>query len=174
MLPAPAVVETAAQLAVVDARGAAGRPRLDVIALAAFAGLVTAVVGAALVASLERAADGAGEPACPAEVDDPRGPVEHDPLDQRLVQQGSDRAGADDRPAGELADATLECLVAHEHADQRLGALTIGWRGHRPLGELHERVVSSLRGGARQVAGGGGVAVFGAGGGPGCVLSSSY
>jgi hypothetical protein len=43
MLPAPAVVEAAAQLAVVDGRGAAGRPGLDVIALAAFPGPVTAV-----------------------------------------------------------------------------------------------------------------------------------
>ena len=85
-MPAPAVVEAAAQLAVVDGRGAAGRPGLDVIALAAVPGLVTAVVCAALVANFEGAADGAGEAACPAQVDDPRRSVEHDPLDQGLVQ----------------------------------------------------------------------------------------
>ena len=38
----------------------------------------------------------------------PRGPVEHDPLDQRLVQHESDGDGADDGHAGELADATLK------------------------------------------------------------------
>ena len=105
MLPAPAVVESAAQLAVVDVRGAAGRPGLDVVALAAFRGLLTAVVCAALIANLESSADGAGEPAGSAQVDDPRRPVEHDPLDQRLVQHGGDRAGADDGSPGELADA---------------------------------------------------------------------
>jgi hypothetical protein len=65
MLPAPSVVETAAQLAVVDGCGAAGCPGLDVVALAAFTGLVTTVVCAALVASLEGAADRAREAAGP-------------------------------------------------------------------------------------------------------------
>jgi hypothetical protein len=63
MVPAPAVLEPAAQLAVVESRRAAGSPGLDVVALAAFPGLVTAAVCAALVASLEGAADGAGESA---------------------------------------------------------------------------------------------------------------
>jgi hypothetical protein len=123
-------------------------------------------VGALLVADLERVADGAAEAAGAAQVDDAGGSVEHDPLDQRLVQQGRDRAGADDGPAGELADATLEGLVTHEHADQWPGTLAVGGCGHRPRGELDECVVPPLGRGAAQMAGGGGVAVFGTGGGP--------
>ena len=74
MLPAPAVVETAAQLAVVDGRGAAGRPGMDVVALAAFRGLLTAAVCAALIANFESAADGPGEPAGPAQSTTREGP----------------------------------------------------------------------------------------------------
>jgi hypothetical protein len=84
-----------------------------------------------------------------------------------------DRPGADDGPAGELADATLEGLVAYEHADQRLRTLAIGRSGHRSPGELHQRVVAPLGRGAGKMARRGGVAVLGAGGGPGCVLSGS-
>ena len=87
-VPAPAVVVAAAELAVVGGGGPAGGPGLDVVALAAASdGQVAAVVGAALVADLEGSAGGAGEAAGPTQVDDPGGPVEHDPFDQRLVQQ---------------------------------------------------------------------------------------
>jgi hypothetical protein len=65
MLPAPAVVVPTAELAVLEG-GAAGRPGVDVVALAAFGGLVAVVVGALLVADLEGVVDGAGEAASAA------------------------------------------------------------------------------------------------------------
>jgi hypothetical protein len=92
-LPRPPVVVPTAQLAVVDGRHAACRPGLDVVALASVRGLVTAMVGTALIAHLGDTADGASEPAGPAQVDDTGRPVEHDPLDQGLVQEGRPSRG---------------------------------------------------------------------------------
>jgi hypothetical protein len=86
VFPSPAVVVRAAELAVVWIGMAAPGPGLDVVALAALCRHVAALVSAATIEDVEGPTHGSGEAAGTSEVDDPRGTVEHHPLDERLVQ----------------------------------------------------------------------------------------
>jgi hypothetical protein len=85
VFPPPAVVVRAAELAVVGVGVAAPGPGLDVVALAALCRHVAALVSAATIEDVEGPAHGSGETAGTSEVDDPRGTVEHHPLDERLA-----------------------------------------------------------------------------------------
>jgi hypothetical protein len=103
----------AAELAVVGIGVTAAGPGLDVVALAALCRHVAAIVGAAPIEDFKGPANGSGEPTDPSEVDDPHGPSNTTPFDQRLVHQRRHGARGDGNTIGELADPAPEGLVTH-------------------------------------------------------------
>ncbi len=88
------MVELALALAVVLDGLAAILVRDDVIDLAALGGDIAGAVGALPVTDFDGSPGGAGEePLAHADVEDPAGPVEHDPFDVGIGEQREDLAG---------------------------------------------------------------------------------
>src|SRR5262245_31386737 len=101
---AVAVVVASSGAAVVVGGEAAGGVGLDVVDLGVVGGDVAELVEALSIAHFDGATGGAGEdPSADADVLDPVGAVEHDPLDPGVVEPTGNAARRDDGAVGQLA-----------------------------------------------------------------------
>lgn len=142
---APAVVEPAAEPAVVEAREAARRVGRDVVDLAALSRHVAVVAAAVPVADLDRTTQRTAEAPLPAHAGHPLRSVEDHRLDVRVGEHPCSFAGSQGS-SGREATHLRERLLAGEDRDERLGRPAVRRRSVRSLRHLDERVGPTLRG----------------------------